>query len=77
MQLDRKMIDRLLSMNDEQLAAFIRGIAADAGIDASLLGINPANVQGLRKALGTAGDNDLAELEGIYRNYAKNPKGGK
>ena len=76
MQLDRKMIDRLLAMNDEQLTAFIRGIAANAGIDAALLGMTPDNVQGLRRALGAAGDDDLAELEGIYRNYTKRPKGG-
>ncbi len=69
MQLDRKMLDRLLSMNDEQLAAFIRSIATESGIDPAALGIDPHNVQSLRHALSSATDSDLEGLDAIYRDF--------
>lgn len=72
MQLDRKMLDRLLSMNDDQLSAFIQSIATEAGIDPSLITINPDNIQSIRQALGGATDSDLEQLNGIYRDYTKN-----
>ena len=72
MQLDRKKLDRLLSMNDEQLAQVIRTVAAEAGIDAAALGLNPENVAALRQALSGAGDDDIAQLNEIYHSYRKN-----
>ena len=72
MQLDRKKLDRLLSMNDEQLAQVIRTVAAEAGIDAAALGLNPENVAALRQALSGAGDADIAQLNEIYHSYRKN-----
>jgi len=69
MQLDRKKLDRLLQMNDEQLGAVIQSIAKDAGIDPALLGINPQNVQSIRQALGGATEKDLEQLNQIYDTY--------
>ncbi|MBQ9760237.1 MAG: hypothetical protein IJW16_02685 [Clostridia bacterium] len=75
MQLDRKMLDRLLQMNDEQLTAFIKSVAAESGIDPAQLGINPNNVQSIRQALGSATDEDIAGLNGIYQDYRNNRHG--
>lgn len=72
MQLDRKKLDRLLEMNDEQLTAVIQSIARDAGIDPALLGLNPQNIQSVRQALGGATDSDLQQLNQIYDSYRQN-----
>ena len=72
MQLDKKMLERLLNMNDEQLAEVIRQIAAETGIDPSALGLNPENIQSLRLALGMASSEDLQNLNLIYNDYKQN-----
>ncbi len=69
MQLDKRMLDRLLTMNDEQLAELIRGIAHDAGIDPAQLGLNPDNVQSIRQALGSASDADIQAMNAVYNDY--------
>lgn len=75
MQLDRKKLDRLLQMNDDQLSALIRSLAAETGIDPSLLGLNPNNIQSIRQALGGATEEDLRQLNQIYADYRHNKKG--
>lgn len=75
MKLDRNMLNRLLAMNDEQLGALIQKIASESGIDPSVLGINPANIQSIRKALGSATDDDLQKLNLLYDDYRKNRRG--
>ena len=72
MKLDKKMLDRLLNMNDEQLAAVIRSIATESGIDPARLGINPENVQSIRQALGMATDEDLQKMGEVYDTYRQN-----
>ena len=72
MKLDKKMLDRLLNMNDEQLAAVIRSIATESGIDPARLGINPENVQNIRQALGMATDEDLQKMGEVYDTYRQN-----
>lgn len=73
MKLDKRMVNRLLAMNDEQLAEVIKSIAAESGIDPALLGLNPNNIQSIRQALGMAGDEDLKKMGDIYQTY-KNQK---
>ena len=73
MKLDKKMVNRLLTMNDEQLAEVIRGIAVESGIDPALLGITPGNIQSIRQALGMAQDEDLKKMGEVYEAYRKNP----
>ena len=45
MQIDQKTLARLLAMNDAQLGTVIEKIAAEAGIDPALLGLNPKNIE--------------------------------
>ena len=72
MQLDKRMLDKLLAMNDEQLAEVIRQIAAETGIDPSALGLSPENIQSLRLALSMASNEDLQNLNMIYNDYKQN-----
>ena len=60
MTLDRNAVDKLLALNDRQLALVIKKLTAEAGIDPSLIQITPANIQALRAALSVATDEDLA-----------------
>ncbi len=69
MKLDKKTVNRLLTLNDERLSGMIRGIAEDAGIDPSLLGLNPENIQELRRALESATQEDLDQLTQTYECY--------
>lgn len=72
MQLDRNMLNRLLSMNDEQLSAFIRSIAVESGIDPAQLGLHPENIQSLRQALGGTTEEDIKQLNDVYNDYKRN-----
>ena len=72
MQLDKKSLDRLLTLNDAQLAEVIRTIAAEAGIDPAMLGLNPNNVAQIRQALGSATKEDLQQLNSVYDSYRQN-----
>lgn len=72
MQLDKSMLNRLLSMNDEQLTAFIQKIATESGIDPAILGIDPSSIQSIRQALGGATDEDVRQLNIVYEQYNQN-----
>ncbi len=71
MQIDQKMLNRLLTMNDDQLGNLIGEIAREAGIDPSELGLNPQNIAGIRQALGSATDEDLQKMNAVYEEYRK------
>ena len=74
MQLDQKMLNRLLSMNDAQLGALIQQIAQEAGIDPAELGLQPQNIASVRQALSTATNEDLEKLNQVYDDYRNNRK---
>lgn len=69
MKLDKRMLNRLLSLDDEQLSGVIQSIAAESGIDPAALGLNPNNIQSIRQALGMAREEDLKQLGEIYDTY--------
>ena len=75
MQIDRKILDRLLTMNDEQLRGVIEAVASEAGIDPRVLGLDPANIQSIRTALGSATDSDLGQINAIYDSYKQSKRG--
>ncbi len=77
MQLDKRMLERLLTMNDEALAELIRTVAQEAGIDPAQLGMNPNDVQSIRKALQGATDADLQAMNAVYSDYKQSRRGGK
>ena len=71
MQIDQKMLNRLLTMNDDQLGNLIEEIAREAGIDPATLGLNPQNIEGVRQALGSATDEDLEKMNSVYEEYRR------
>lgn len=75
MQLDRKNLDRLLKLNDNQLRGVILKLAASKGLDASGLKLGAAELSMIRAALTTAADEDLqrvvAELGNDLAQYGR------
>lgn len=69
MQIDRNALNRILNMDDRQLEALITQIAAETGIEPAALGLNPQNIAGVRQALSTATDADVAKLNALYADY--------
>ena len=74
MQIDQKTLSKLLSMNDAQLGAVIQSIAKDAGIDPSQLGLTADSIASLRRALGSATDEDLKQMSALYESYRQGKK---
>lgn len=72
MQIDERMLRKLLAMNDEQLGQVIQKIAAESGIDPAQLGINPQNIESVRSALGSIGEEELEGINRLYEDYRRN-----
>ena len=72
MQIDRKSLERLLMLNDRQLAAMIKRIAGEGGIDLSSFNVNPADLDSVRRALRGATDEDLLNITKQYEQMKKN-----
>ncbi|MBO7274003.1 MAG: hypothetical protein J6V22_04025 [Clostridia bacterium] len=71
MQIDERMLKKLLAMNDEQLGLMIQKIAAESGIDPAQLGINPQNIESVRSALGSIGEDELEGINRLYEDYRR------
>jgi hypothetical protein len=72
MQIDERMLKRLLAMNDEQLGQMIQKIAAETGIDPAQLGINAQSIESVRSALGSIGEDELEGINRLYEDYRRN-----
>ena len=68
MQLDRKSLNRLLSLNDRQLQAIIEKLASEYGLDLSRFQIRPGDMEGLRNAIKNASDSELLEISKQMQN---------
>ena len=62
MQIDRKALEGLLSLNDRQLVAIINRLASQSGIDPSEYNIDPNSVSSIRNAIRGASDEDLNKI---------------
>ena len=71
MQIDERMLKRLLAMNDEQLGLMIQKIAAETGIDPAQLGIIPQSIESVRSALGSIGEDELEGINRLYEDYRR------
>lgn len=60
MKLDRNAINALLALEDEQLKAVIRSLAARSGVNLGSGNISEADIASLRRALRMATDEDIA-----------------
>ena len=72
MNIDKRMLDRILTMDDTQLSTLVQNIAKEAGIDPAQLGMQADNIQSIRHALSIATDSDMEQLSRVYDDYRKN-----
>ncbi len=75
MQIDRKSLEKLLTLNDRQLGLVIKKLASESGIDPAALNINPNDIASVRRALSGATDEDIRKITQQYEDYKRN--GGK
>ena len=59
MKLDRRALERLLSLNDAQLSAVIEKLTQEYGVDLGGLQISTADMAALRRTLRNTTDEDL------------------
>lgn len=69
MMLDKRSVDFLLRLGDDQLIAVIKKLAADAGVDISSLNISHEQIAAIRQALSIATDDDLKRASELLRNF--------
>ena len=62
MQLDRKSLDKLLALDDNQLRRVLRGLLTQYGIDPSAIPLDQFDIGKLRAILQTATDEDIARF---------------
>ncbi len=74
MTLDKKAIERLLTLDDAHLRMIMGHLAADAGIDPKTLNLTDAQLQGLRSALSLATDSDLERAGELIQSYKSGKK---
>ena len=70
MKLDRRALDRLLSLNDAQLATVIEKLTREYGVDLEGLNISTADMAALRRTLRSTTDEELM-------NFTRNLRGKK
>ncbi|MBE6652583.1 MAG: hypothetical protein E7610_04105 [Ruminococcaceae bacterium] len=62
MQLDKKNVDRLLRLNDDQLRSVIGKLLAEYGVDVSRVPLETMDMSALRAILQMAGTEDVSRL---------------
>ena len=62
MQLDKKKVDRLLRLNDDQLRSVIGKLLAEYGVDVSRVPLETMDMSALRAILQMAGTEDVSRL---------------
>lgn len=71
MQLDRKALNRLLSLSDSQLQAVIDKLAEEYGLDLRRFQVSGGDMENLRRAIRNATDAELADLGRQFKNGRK------
>ena len=71
MKLDRKSLNKLLSLNDRQLQTVIEQLIRDYGLNLASFHIKDGDMQGLRNALRNASDKDLEQLAQQFKSGGK------
>ena len=72
MQLDKKSLERLLKLNDDQLRGVLGKLLAEYGVDVSRVPLAQMDMTALRAVLGAATDRDLANFLQMFRNPSDN-----
>lgn len=77
MKLDKKALDRLLSMNDAQLKSVIESIAQESGLDLSSIGINDTSIASIRNALSGADDTTIKKAAEQLEEWNRGKRKGR
>ena len=62
MQLDKKSLDRLLKLNDDQLRGVLGKLLAEYGVDVSRVPLAQMDMTALRAVLSAATDEDISRF---------------
>jgi uncharacterized membrane protein YccC len=62
MQLDKKSLDRLLKLNDDQLRGVLGKLLAEYGVDVSRVRLHQMDMTALRAVLSAATDEDITRF---------------
>ncbi len=60
MKLDKRAVERLLALNDDQLREIVLRLAGENGLDLSGVTLRPDDIAGVRQALRLATEEDIA-----------------
>ncbi len=71
MQLNKKTIDILLSLNDKQLMEIVNSIVEKSGVDLSIFNITKNDIGSIRKGLKNATDEDIKKAQSIINNLKR------
>ena len=74
MKLDKRAVERLLRLNDEQLREIMIRLAGENGIDLSGMTLRPDDIASVRQALRLATDEDITKAA---QQLGLVPPGGK
>lgn len=69
MQINKRTIDMLLSLNDKQLMEMVNTIVAKSGIDLSVFNISKNDIESIRKGLKSATDEDIKKAQAILDSF--------
>lgn len=67
MQLDKKSLDRLLRLNDDQLRAVLAKLLTEYGVDVSRVPLAGMDMSALRRLLESATDEDIDRFLQMFR----------
>lgn len=62
MQIDKKTLDRLLKLNDDQLRLLLSRLLAEYGVDQAVVPLAGMDVGKLREVLSSATDEDIGRF---------------
>ena len=62
MQLDKKSLDRLLKLNDDQLRGVLGKLLSEYGVDVSRVPLQQMDMTALRAVLSAATDEDITRF---------------
>ena len=74
MQLDKKSLDRLLKLNDEQLRGVLGKLLVEYGVDVSRVPLQQMDMKALRSVLAAATEEDVARF---LQMMGGSPNGGQ
>ena len=74
MQLDKKSLDRLLKLNDDQLRGVLGKLLTEYGVDISRVPLQQMDMTALRAVLAAATDEDITRF---LQSFGGNPQNGR